>query len=166
MALCYLWRGHGRRSSVSKCYTCEWGLGNSAQLGYLQAITDLIDFRKSSGLSATVLGNFAVSEVYINRGKRALAKRKITEWSKNLSIEVLAASNQWAMMDEMEQVIPFHLPRYKDVLTRCKGYPFTAVKPSDLTFATRFVAVYLFTRVKGSASQLNVLKKTQTLYWF
>ena len=36
---------------------------------------NLIDFRKSSGLSATVLGNLAVSEVYINRGKRALARR-------------------------------------------------------------------------------------------
>ena len=51
----------------------EWGLGSSVQLGYLQAITDLIDFRKSSGWSATVLGNLAVSEVCINGGKRALA---------------------------------------------------------------------------------------------
>eukprot|EP00795_Rhopilema_esculentum_P009683 gene9683-17453_t len=95
----------------------EWGLGSSAQFGYLQAITDLIDFRKSSGLSATVLGNLAVSEVYINRGKKALAKRKISEWSKNLSIEVLSGCNQWATMEEMERVIPYHLPRYKDVLT-------------------------------------------------
>ncbi|XP_065066523.1 uncharacterized protein LOC135692359 [Rhopilema esculentum] len=128
----------------------EWGLGSSAQFGYLQAITDLIDFRKSSGLSATVLGNLAVSEVYINRGKKALAKRKISEWSKNLSIEVLSGCNQWATMEEMERVIPYHLPRYKDVLTNCKGYPLTAVTPADLTFATRFVAVYMFTRVKGS----------------
>ena len=128
----------------------EWGLGSSAQFGYLQAITDLIDFRKSSGLSATVLGNLAVSEVYINRGKRALARRKLTEWSKNLSVEVLAATNQWATMDEMEKVIPYHLPRYKVTLSNCKGYPMTSVTAADLSFATRFVAVYLFTRVKGS----------------
>ena len=128
----------------------EWGLGSSAQFGYLQAITDLIDFRKSAGLSNTVLGNLATSEVYINRGKRALARRKITEWTKNLSIEVLQATNQWATMEEMEKVIPFHLSRYKDVLTRCKDYPLTSVTAADLTFATRFVAVYLFTRVKGS----------------
>ena len=128
----------------------EWGLGSSAQLGYLQAITDLIDFRKSSGLSATVLGNLAVSEVYINRGKRALARRKLTEWSKNLSVEVLAATNQWATMDEMEKVIPFHLPQYKVTLSNCKGYPMTSVTAADLAFATRFVAVCLFTRVKGS----------------
>eukprot|EP00795_Rhopilema_esculentum_P009819 gene9819-18392_t len=115
----------------------EWGLGSSAQFGYLQAITDLIDFRKSSGLSTTVLGNLAVSEVYINRGKKALAKRKIREWSKNLSIEVLSGCNQWATMEEMERVIPYHLPRYKDVLTNCKGYPLTAITPADLTFATR-----------------------------
>ncbi len=86
----------------------EWGLGSSAQFGYLQAITDLIDFRKSSGLSTVVLGNLAISEVYINRGKRALARRKISEWSKNLSVEVLAANNQWATMDEMETVVPYH----------------------------------------------------------
>ena len=51
----------------------EWGLGSSAQFAYLQAITDVIDFRKSCGLSNAVLGNLAISEVYINRGKRALA---------------------------------------------------------------------------------------------
>ena len=111
---------------------------------------NLVDFRKSSGLSATVLGNLAVSEVYINRGKRALARRKLTEWSKNLSVEVLAATNQWATMDEMEKVIPYHLPQYKVTLSNCKGYPMTSVTAADLSFATRFVAVYLFTRVKGS----------------
>ena len=105
----------------------EWGLGCSPQFGYLQAITDMIDFRKSSGLSATVLGNLAVSEVYINRGKRALARRKLTEWSKNLSVEVLAATNQWATMDEMEEVIPFLLPQYKVTLSNYKGYPMTSV---------------------------------------
>ena len=98
----------------------EWGLGSSAQFGYLQAITDLIDFRKSGGLSATVLGNLAVSEVYINRGKRALARRKLTEWSKNLSVEVLASTNQWATMDEMEKVIPYHLPQYKVTLSTAR----------------------------------------------
>ena len=103
----------------------------------------MIDFRKSAGLSNTVLGNIATSEVYINRGKRAFARRKITEWTKNLSIEVLQATNQWATMEEMEKVIPFHLLRYKDLLL-------TSNTAADLTFATRFVAVYLFTRVKGS----------------
>ncbi|MCP4481590.1 MAG: hypothetical protein GY817_02025 [bacterium] len=128
----------------------EWGLGSSAQFGYLQAITDVIDFRKSCGLSTAVLGNLAISEVYINRGKRALARRKITEWAKNLSVEVLAANNQWATMDEMETVVPHHLQRYKDVLLRCKSYPLTSVSAAELTFATRFVSLYLFTRVKGS----------------
>ena len=128
----------------------EWGLGSSAQFGYLQAITDLIDFRKSSGLSATVLGNLAVSEVHINRGKRALERRKLTEWSKNLSVEVLASTNQWATMDEMEKVIPYHLPQYKVTLSNCKGYPMMNVTAAALAFATRFVTVYLFTRVKGS----------------
>ena len=79
----------------------ELVLGSSAQLGYLQPITDLIDFRKSGGLSATVLGKLAVSEVYINRGRRALARRKLTERSENLSVEVFAATNHWATIDEV-----------------------------------------------------------------
>eukprot|EP00112_Aurelia_sp_Birch-Aquarium-sp1_P005370 Seg1608.2 transcript_id=Seg1608.2/GoldUCD/mRNA.D3Y31 product="hypothetical protein" protein_id=Seg1608.2/GoldUCD/D3Y31 len=53
-------------------------------------------------------------------------------------------------MDEMETVIPYHLPQYKVTLSNCKGYPLTSVTAADLAFATRFVAVYLFTRVKGS----------------
>ena len=79
-----------------------------------------------------------------------MARRKITEWAKNLSVEVLAANNQWATMDEMETVVPHHLQRYKDVLLRCKSYPLTSVSAAELTFATRFVSLYLFTRVKGS----------------
>ena len=90
-----------------------------------------------------------MSEVYINRGKRALARRKLTEWSKNLSVEVLAATNQWATMDEMQKVIPFHLPQYK-VTIKLQGISYDSVTAADLAFATRFVAVYLFTRVKGS----------------
>ena len=50
----------------------------------------------------------------------------------------------------MEKVIPYHLPQYKVTLSNCKGYPMTSVTAADLSFATRFVAVYLFTRVKGS----------------
>ena len=42
-----------------------------------------------------------------------------------------------------------YLPRYEDVLKACKDTPGT-VSPLDLSFATKFLAVYLFIKVKGS----------------
>ena len=43
----------------------------------------------------------------------------------------------------------FHLPRYENTVKICKSSP-AQVNPSDLTFATKFVAMYLFIKVKGS----------------
>ena len=43
----------------------DWALGSSAQLSYLHAICDLIDFRKAHGATLNVLSNFAVSEVFV-----------------------------------------------------------------------------------------------------
>ena len=48
-------------------------------------------------------------------------------------------------------VVKFHLPRYENTMTICKSSPFQ-VNPSDLIFAMKFVAVYLFIKVKGSRS--------------
>ena len=39
----------------------KWKIGSSAQLSYLHAISDLIDFRKAHEASADALRNFAIS---------------------------------------------------------------------------------------------------------
>ena len=52
----------------------EWKIGSSAQLSYLHAISDLIDFRKAHEASADALRNFGISEVYLTRGKKFLAR--------------------------------------------------------------------------------------------
>ena len=52
-------------------------------------------------------------------------------------------------MEELLEVVKFHLPRYENTVKICKSRP-AQVNPSDLTFATRFVAMYLFIKVKGS----------------
>jgi len=52
-------------------------------------------------------------------------------------------------MEELLEVVKFHLPRYENTVKICKSSP-TQVNPSDLTFATKFVAMYLFIKVKGS----------------
>ena len=129
--------------------TKEWGLTSSAALNYLKSMSDLLDFRKANGVGDVVLRSFAVTEVYIRRGKDNLGKRKRMEYSRNLDLESLIARESWASIEEMEGVIPFHAPRFKQIADKCseKVSPATI---SELAFATRFVATFLFLRVKCS----------------
>ena len=64
-------------------------------------------------------------------------------------IETLEARGHWATMEELLDVVKFHLPPYENTVKICKSNP-AQVYPSDLTFATKFVAVYLFINEKGS----------------
>ena len=111
-------------------------LGSSAQLCYLHAIGDLIDFRKANGTTSDILQHFAISEIYLTRGKKYLAKQKKLEWNRDLDLDSLIAVNSWATLEEMDQVILFHLDRFKDV-RNCKAFPIDDVPFHDLTFATR-----------------------------
>ena len=52
-------------------------------------------------------------------------------------------------MEELLEVVSFHLPRYEQTVKTCQNDPGRA-SPSDLTFATKFLATYLFIKVKGS----------------
>ena len=52
-------------------------------------------------------------------------------------------------MEELLEVVKLHLPRYGNTVKISKSSP-AQVNPSDLTFATKFVAMYLFIKVKGS----------------
>ena len=54
----------------------EWKIGSSAQLSYSHAISDLIAFRKAHEASADALRNCGISEVYLTRGKKFLARQK------------------------------------------------------------------------------------------
>ena len=71
------------------------------------------------------------------------------QWTQDFRIETLEARGHWATMEELLEVVKFHLPRYENTLKICKSSP-AQVNPSDLTFATKFVAMYLFIKVKGS----------------
>lgn len=135
--------------SFLKKITNEWKVSSSAALNYMKAINDLMDFRKSNGVTDDVLRSFAVAEVYIRRGKENLAKKKKMEYSRNLDLEQLICRRSWATVQEMEQVIPYHTPKYKYVLQQCRKVD---VKPtiSELAFATRFITTFLFLRVKCS----------------
>ena len=130
-----------------KVLTEEWEIGVSGALGYMKAISDLMDFRKANGVSDNVLRTFAVTEVYIRRGKENLAKAKKIEYARNLDLETLIARNSWATMEEMQTVIPYHTPKYEYVLRKCNAGQETP-SASELSFATRYMVTFLFLRVK------------------
>ena len=57
-------------------------------------------------------------------------------------------------MEELLEVVSFHLPRYEQTVKTCQNDP-GRVSLSDLTFATKFLATYLFIKMKGSHPMTN-----------
>ena len=51
-------------------------------------------------------------------------------------------------MEDVLEVVKYHLPSYENTMKICKSSP-AQVNSSDLTFATKLVAMYLFIKVKG-----------------
>ena len=127
----------------------ECKLGHGGRLGYIDAISEMIDFRKLHGASEAVFQKFSATELYLKRARKAVAKMMRLQWTQDLDIETLEARGHWATMAELLEVVKFHLPRYENTVKICKSSP-AQVNPSDLTFATKFVAMYLFIKVKGS----------------
>ena len=127
--------------------TERWEISSSGAFNYMKAIGDLMDYRKSCGVSDEVLRSFAVTEVYVRRGKENLSKRKRLEYARNLKLETLVAKNSWASIEEMEKVVPYHTPMYQSILDLCKGGS-NVPNVTQLAFATRFIVTFLFLRVK------------------
>ena len=53
-----------------------WNLGFSLRINYLNALQDLIDFRKFSGGSPSIVHNFSVSETVFKKARKCLRKQK------------------------------------------------------------------------------------------
>ena len=124
-------------------------LGHGGRLGYIDAISEMIDFRKLHGASEAVFRKFSATELHLKRARKTVAKMMRLQWTQDLDIETLEARGHWATMEELLEVVKIHLPRYENTVKICKSSP-NQVNPSDLTFATKFVAMYLFIKVKGS----------------
>ena len=71
------------------------------------------------------------------------------EYSRNLDLESLIIKDSWCTLEEMERVIPYHAKRYKEVYDKCSDGN-AVLTINDLAFASRFVATFLFLRVKCS----------------
>ena len=127
----------------------DWGLGHAGRLAYLDSIADLIDFRKTHGAPDAVLSSLNSTEVYLKRVRKTVSKMMRLQWTNDLDIDTLESKGHWATLDELLQVVSKNLPRFESVLKICKEKP-GEVPPSDLSFATKFLAVFLFRKVKGS----------------
>ena len=98
----------------------------------------MIDFRKLNGTLGAVFQKFSATELYLKR----------LQWTQDLDIETLEARGHCATMEELLEVVKF-LPRYENIVKIYLSSP-AQVNPSDLTLATKFLAMYLFIKVKGS----------------
>ena len=127
----------------------DWKISSSGALNYVKAIGDMVDFRKANGVEDNTLRCFAVTEVYLRRAKENLRKKKNLECNRNLDLETLIAKDSWATIEDMEEVIPFHIKSYKYLVERCKSHD-ASVSKRDLVFCTRFITTLLFLRVKCS----------------
>lgn len=125
-----------------------WQMGQPGRLGYVTGIADLLDFRRFHSPPGPVLQNFSVTEVYIKRARQCLAKQIRSHWTTDLDIDSLESRRSWATLAELQTVIPFHIERYQKILKMCRKQS-TLVTSMDLTFATRFLAVFMFVKVKG-----------------
>ena len=63
----------------------KWGIEHSGQMCYAASISDLLDFRKFNRPAASVLQNFAVTEVYVKRARKYLAKDMRSNWTSDLA---------------------------------------------------------------------------------
>ena len=67
----------------------KWGIEQSGQVSYIASMSDLLDFRKFNHPPAVVLENFAITEVYVKRARKCLAKDMRSNWTNKLDIETL-----------------------------------------------------------------------------
>ena len=87
------------------------------------------------------LHNESQKNVTVHLGPRVTCAKNMTD--------ALEAKGHWAALEELLEVVGRYFPCYESVLKSCKEKP-GAVLPIDLSFATKFLAVYLFIKVKGS----------------
>ena len=127
----------------------EKRIASTGLIGYIKALIEFIDYKKFSGADSTSLQHLSTMEVYLKRVRKCIAKKMRIEWSSSLDIETVKAKGDWATIKELQKVIPFHLEKYKDVLGHCKLRP-KSVSVDQSAFCTRFIAIFLFLRVKGT----------------
>ena len=105
----------------------EYKLGHGGKLGYIDAISEFIDFRKVNGASNGVLRKLSDTALYIKREPKTVAKMMRLECTQDLDFESLETRGHWASMEELLEVVP----RYKQTVKVCQTDP-GLVKPKKI----------------------------------
>ena len=94
----------------------ECKLGHGGRFGFIHvdAISELIDFRKFHGASESVLRKFSATELYLKRARKRVAKKMRLQWTQDLDMETLEVRGDWVTMEELLEVVKFHLPHYEN----------------------------------------------------
>ena len=127
----------------------KWKMGYSGTIGYMNAISHMLDYRRTVNVSMENTGVFIATEIYIDRVRKCLTKKMHVEWNTVLSIEYLSSINCWATLEELQKVVPFHSDRYKQVIMNASDSS-ASISPHDLSFATSFIVAVLFLMVKAT----------------
>ena len=125
----------------------ECKMGKPGIISYLQSLSHCLDFLRYKGVDSEKISLFMTSEVFLSRAKQCLRKQMRVEWNTLFSIETLESKNCWASLDDLQAVLPFHEPRYNQVIKLVKTNNHSS---RDLSFATSFIVSSLFLDVKSS----------------
>ena len=87
----------------------DWKLGHSGRLSYLNASHDLMDFPK---FSRPVLYDLVITDIYLKRAKRLVSRNMRVQWIKDHDADSLEDKGNWASIEELPSVVPFHKDRF------------------------------------------------------
>ena len=108
----------------------DFDVSASVGIGYINALLDLMDFRKFKGLNSDTLKNFSIVEIYLKRIRKCMGKEMRINWKNDLDVDTLESKGSWATLKELQSVLPrhyknilvlpYHLPRYNVIVENCK----------------------------------------------
>ena len=81
--------------------------------------------------------------------KMLLVQKMKSDWREVLSVDYLNSINCWAKLEELQEVIPYHSEKYKQIILVASS-PFSSIAAHDLSFSTSFTVAALFFTVKAS----------------
>jgi len=98
------------------CLQEDWKVGFSGVIGYMNALSNLLDYRRSSGLCDLYMASLVATEIFIARAKKSLSKKMRKEWHELLNVDHLNKIDCWATLEDLQLVIPFHSPKFKQII--------------------------------------------------
>ena len=72
-----------------------------------------------------------------------------SDWREVSSVDYLNSIKDWAKLEELQKVIPYHSDKYKQIILNASS-PIRSVVAHDLSFTTSFIIAALFLMVKES----------------